>query len=67
MLELKVEGMSCGHCVAAVTKAVQSIDPAAKVDIDLQSQRVSVESGAKPAAITAAIEEAGYAVVGVTA
>ena len=67
MLELKVEGMSCGHCVAAVTKAVQSIDPAAKVDIDLQSQRVAVESGAKPAAITAAIEEAGYAVVGVTA
>ena len=28
---LKVEGMTCGHCVAAVTQAVQAVDAAAEV------------------------------------
>lgn len=66
MLELKVEGMSCGHCVGAITKAVQGIDPAAKVQVDLQSKQVSVESGTEPDAVKAAIEEAGYDVVSIT-
>ena len=63
MLELRVEGMTCGHCVQSVTKAVQSIDPAAKVEIDLKAQRVSVDSIAEHAAVTTAIEAAGYEVV----
>ena len=67
MLELRVEGMTCGHCVQSVTKAVQSIDPAAKVAIDLKAQRVSVQTDAEPAAVTSAIEEAGYEVVGMPA
>lgn len=67
MLELKVEGMSCGHCVQSVTKAVQGVHPAAKVVVDLQSQRVTIESDAEASSITAAIEEAGYEVVGLTA
>ena len=63
MFELRVQGMTCGHCVQSVTKAVQLVDPGAKVDVDLKSQRVSVASGAAPAAITSAIKEAGYEVV----
>jgi copper chaperone len=62
MYQLQVENMSCGHCVGAVTKAVQAIDPAAQVQIDLASKRVTVESPAELGVISAAIVEAGYPV-----
>ncbi len=63
MLQLKVEGMSCGHCVKAVSKAVGSVQPGAKVDIDLASGQVTVASTDQAQAISAAIEEAGYTVL----
>ncbi|MGK5071921.1 heavy-metal-associated domain-containing protein [Janthinobacterium sp. ZB1P44] len=62
MYQLQVENMSCGHCVGSVTKAVQAIDPAAQVQIDLASKRVTVESSSALGAISAAIVEAGYPV-----
>ncbi len=62
MYQLQVENMSCGHCVGSVTKAVQAIDPAAQVQIDLASKSVKVESSAALATISAAIVEAGYPV-----
>ncbi|MBG6219549.1 MULTISPECIES: heavy-metal-associated domain-containing protein [unclassified Janthinobacterium] len=62
MYQLEVDNMSCGHCVGAVTKAVQGIDPAAQVQIDLASKRVTVESAVELHAISAAIVEAGYPV-----
>ena len=63
MYELKVEGMSCGHCVSAVTKSVKEVDAAAKVDVDLAQQKVTVNSGAGLDAIKAAVEDAGYPVL----
>lgn len=63
MYELKVEGMSCGHCVKAVTNAVTEIDSAAKVNVDLASNTVKVESSAGLDAVKNAIAEAGYPVV----
>ena len=39
MLELKVAGMTCGHCVKAVTEAVQSVAPQAVVAVDRQGRR----------------------------
>jgi copper chaperone len=66
MYELKVEGMSCGHCVSAVTKSVQAIDAAAKVEVDLSQQKVLVNSGARLDEIKAALEDAGYPVLGST-
>jgi len=62
LYQLQVENMSCGHCVGSVTKAVQGVDPAAQVQIDLASKRVTVESSAELGAISAAIVEAGYPV-----
>lgn len=62
MYELQVENMSCGHCVAAVTKAVQSVDGTATVNVDLDSKQVKVQSGAPLNAVTAAIVDAGYPV-----
>lgn len=63
MYELKVEGMSCGHCVSTVTKSVQAVDAAAKVDVDLATQKVRVASSAKLDDIKSAIVEAGYPVL----
>ena len=62
MLELTVEGMSCGHCVGRVTKTVQEIDPGAQVEIDLASGKVRIDSSAERATIAAAIAAAGYPV-----
>ncbi len=63
MYELKVDGMSCGHCVKAVTGAVQEIDSSAKVNVNLAAKTVQVESGADLNAIREAISEAGYPVL----
>ena len=57
-----VTGMSCGHCVSAVTRAVQQVDASAKVQVDLDKQTVAVTSGASADAVRAAIEQAGYPV-----
>jgi copper chaperone len=65
MIEFQVEGMSCQHCVAAVTKAVQALDPDARVQVELQSGRVQVESKQNADALGTAIADAGYPVNGV--
>jgi copper chaperone CopZ len=62
MYELQVEGMSCGHCVSKVTRSVQGVDQSAKVDIDLPSHNVRVDSKADLMKIVSAIEGAGYRV-----
>jgi copper chaperone len=67
MYELQVEGMSCGHCVDTVTKSVQAVDAAAKVEVDLGKQQVRIDSGAKLDDIKSAITEAGYPVLEATA
>lgn len=60
MLKLKVPDMSCGHCVSTIEKAVKSVDPTARVVIDLKSSTVAVETKADDKAISAAITSAGY-------
>ncbi|MFC5481074.1 heavy metal translocating P-type ATPase [Massilia suwonensis] len=64
MYELTVEGMSCGHCVGRVTRTVQGLDQEAKVEIDLASKMVRIDSRADLDKIAAAIDEAGYPVTG---
>lgn len=61
MLELTIPAMSCGHCVAAITDAVRSADPAARVDADLPSHTVRIDTTADRATVAAALSEAGYA------
>ena len=60
MYELQVEGMSCGGCVRSVTKSVQAVDGNAKVDVDLASKKVRVETQASLDAVKSAISDAGY-------
>jgi len=62
MYELQVEGMSCNHCVGAVTRSVLAVDAGAKVAVDLQSRMVRVESKENIDAIKKAVIDAGYEV-----
>jgi copper chaperone len=65
-IEFQVEGMTCQHCVAAVTNAIREHDGAAQVRVDLASGRVVVESVQPTDTLKAAIDEAGYTVRAVT-
>ena len=68
MIVFEVKDMTCGHCVSAITQAVQATDKDAKVQVDLANQRVEIESIASDAAeLLDAIKEAGYAPVEITA
>ncbi len=60
MDEFKLPDMTCGHCVATVTKTVQALDAQAKVEIDLPTHQLRVQSSQTHAAIAAALTEAGY-------
>jgi copper chaperone CopZ len=62
-LELRVEGMSCQHCVAAVTKAVESVPGVEGANVDLASGMVSVTGRAGAVdrqQLVEAIRAAGY-------
>ena len=60
MQTFKVDGMTCGGCVAAVTRAVQAVDKDAKVDVDLASKTVKVDSNVSPLQIIDVITNAGF-------
>ncbi|MGR3886901.1 heavy-metal-associated domain-containing protein [Pseudomonas sp. 1152_12] len=60
MQVFSVEGMTCGHCVRAVTQAVQSQDPAARVNVNLAAKEVGVESNLSAEQIISLITEEGY-------
>lgn len=57
-----VEGMTCGHCVKAVTKALLSLDAQAKVVIDRTHNSVQVDSDKTREALAQAIADEGYRV-----
>ena len=60
MIELKLPDMSCGHCASTVTKAVKQVDPAAKVEVDLDTKKVRIDSAEERQAFEQALDEAGY-------
>ena len=59
-----VTGMTCQHCVQAVTEEVSTVSGVVDVDVDLHSGRLTVVSDADLpfAAVADAVGEAGYAV-----
>ncbi|MBK5262683.1 MAG: copper chaperone CopZ [Peptostreptococcaceae bacterium] len=63
---INVEGMSCSHCVNAVTNAVGGLDGVVEVKVDLKVKTVAVaydSDKVTPEIIKAAIEEEGYDVI----
>ncbi|WP_205696464.1 heavy-metal-associated domain-containing protein [Conexibacter sp. SYSU D00693] len=60
-----VQGMTCEHCVASVSEEVGDVAGVSTVDVDLPSGKVLVRGeGFADDAVRAAVDEAGYEVVG---
>ena len=57
---LNVSGMTCGGCANSVTRAVHGVDKDAKVEVDLQSKTVKVESKLPALEIIDVITTAGF-------
>lgn len=64
--EYTIAGMSCQHCVAAVTEGVGAIVGVTQVQVDLATGKLRITSSAPldDSAVRAAIDEAGYEVAG---
>ena len=65
-MEITVKGMSCGHCAAAVTKALGALPGVSQVQVELSTGRVTFEN-ANPIPredLARAIKAAGYELVG---
>jgi len=61
--QLQVKGMSCQHCVKAVTKAVQDLDAEATVNVDLPQGLVTIQTSLSRESTVQAITDEGYVVV----
>lgn len=62
MLDLTVDGMTCGHCVRAVTDALGPLPGVSAVTVDLAKGQVLVAGDPDPDAVREAIEAEGYTV-----
>ena len=60
MIELTVNDMTCGGCVASITRVVKGLDANATVDADVASKRVKIASTVSADHVIAAISAAGY-------
>jgi copper chaperone len=63
MQTLFVTGMTCGGCTKAVTRAIQMQDAEATVQVDLDSQKVEIDSRLSREALVTILSEAGFPVV----
>ncbi len=60
---LKIEGMSCGHCIRAVTQALQGLGGVEVEQVAIGSATVSYDPARiRPERIAGAVEEEGYTV-----
>jgi copper chaperone len=66
MPEVSVKGMSCGHCAAAVTRALESLPGITQVQVDLDRGRVTYQSQGQASReeVVQAVKAAGYEVAG---
>ena len=62
MFDLQVQGMTCGGCANSVKRSVQAVDGNARVEVDLQSGKVRIDTGAGQESVMAAIAGAGFPV-----
>ena len=64
MFIFKVSGMTCNGCINAITRAVNSQDPQAKVTADLAMQTVSIDTSLAELATRQVVSDAGFPVIG---
>lgn len=62
-MKFTIDNMTCGGCARSVTKAIQSVDPDARIETSPAARSVEVETTASLAALQQVLEEAGYPAV----
>lgn len=69
MITMKIEGMMCAHCQAAVTKALNAVEGVTKTDVNLEDKAAYVETSGDVSgdALKKAVVDAGYEVTEITA
>ncbi|MBZ6078772.1 heavy-metal-associated domain-containing protein [Microvirga puerhi] len=60
MQSFLIPSMRCGGCLDTVTRAVQALDPQARVEADLAKRTIAVSSTETADALQAALQDAGY-------
>lgn len=60
-MQFHIENMTCGGCVRGVTRAIQAIDPQARVEADPPSRKVEVTTTASREQIEQALRQADFA------
>lgn len=60
MIEFEIKAMSCDHCVAAITRAITALDPAASVQAELPTHRVRVQTSVARAVVEQALKAVDY-------
>lgn len=71
-ITLKIDGMTCGHCVASVTEELREVEGVTDVEVFLSAggtstANVTTSSPVENALLTQAVREAGYTVVSANA
>lgn len=61
---LKIEGMTCGHCKAAVEKSLKSVPGVTNAAVDLEKKEAVITGSANRSELVKAVEDAGYSVTG---
>jgi copper chaperone len=62
-MTMKIDGMTCGHCVGQVSKALENLDGVKVTQVQIGTATVEFDSGTtSEARITQAVEDQGYAV-----
>ena len=59
--EIRIEGMSCGHCVKTVDRALRATPGVLKVDVEIGRARVETEPSITKSALVAALAAVDYA------
>lgn len=60
MYEFTIPGISCGGCAKTITRILGELDAAAKVEIDVASKHVKVETSQPLEAVVARLADAGF-------
>lgn len=60
MQEFVIQSMSCGGCASRIVQVVKKLDTEAKIEVDLPTKTVRIDSTEDRASVAAALTEAGY-------
>ena len=61
MIKLRIDGMTCGHCVGTVTRALESVSGTGKVvEVSLDRAEAIIDGTPDPAALITSLQKEGY-------